>query len=151
MPRGKDHGWELLCNNSGGSRPTSWLMQCNAVLCLHVLVTMFWPVPCLWLHVEQSSIRWCCFVAEGAKEEPQVVVNVVATPKALEDFPGLYVGALPELPFICEPALCSICSKSATYIQTSRDCRQLPSLVLPCRNSHILMQYCGLSSFALVR
>lgn len=39
-------------------------------------------------------------VAEGAAGRPQTLVDLVGSPKSLDDFPGLYVGALAELPFL---------------------------------------------------
>ena len=38
--------------------------------------------------------------AEGSKGKPEVLVDVVGSPKSTEDFPGLYLGALPETPFL---------------------------------------------------
>lgn len=50
--------------------------------------------------------------AEGDKAKAEVLVDVVGSPKSTEDFPGLYLGALPEMPFLgtaCFPAICRVC------------------------------------------
>lgn len=72
------------------------------------------------------------------------MVDVVGTPKALEDFPGLYVGALPELPFLGMPASWSVClQQERNLLAITQRLQQVPSVVPPCTIGHTLMQMCS--------
>ena len=53
----------------------------------------------LCLYAMQQMTTCDCF-AEGAQSAVKTVVEVVDSPSSADTFPGLYLGALPESPFL---------------------------------------------------